>query len=86
MIDNQTLIDECQELCAKGLSNEDIVKFLRAQGCSKVKSIAIIAKLLAVGLGEAKEIVHTSGTWADVRGRDDRFHASLERGLNRKDA
>jgi len=85
MTDNQTPIGQCQQMAAQGKSSEEIVEFLRAQGSSKVASIAIIAKVLAVNLGQAKVIVHTSHTWADVRERDDRFHASLGENLNQKD-
>jgi hypothetical protein len=85
MMDNQTLISECKRMAAQGKNPEDVLQFLRAEGCSKVTSIAILAKALAVGLGQAKEMVHTSRTWADVRERDDQFHASIPKNLNQKD-
>jgi len=85
MMDNQTLISECKKMAAQGKNPEDILHFLRAEGCSKVTSIAILAKALEVGLGQAKEMVHTSRTWADVRERDDQFHASVPENLNQKD-
>jgi len=85
MMDNHTLISECRMMAAQGKNLEDIMHFLRAEGCSKVMSIAVLAKALEVGLGQAKEMVHTSQTWADVRERDDQFHASIPENLNQKD-
>lgn len=84
MKDLTTMIQRGQQLRAQGATSEDIVLFLRAQGCSKVESIAAIARILEVALGRAKEIVHTSKTWEDIRERDDRFHDSLD--VDGKDA
>jgi ribosomal protein L7/L12 len=78
MKDLTVMTQRCQQLRAQGASDEDIISFLRSEGCSKVESIVVIAKLLAVGLDRAKEIVHTSKAWEDVRKQDDRFHASLD--------
>jgi hypothetical protein len=80
MQDPTSLTNKCQSLHAEGKSQDEIVSFLRAQGCSKVESIAILAKALGIGLGKAKEVVHLSATWADTRGRDERFQSSLEEG------
>ena len=81
MKDTATLVNECQRQRAAGKSNDDLVAFLRTQGCSKVESMAIVARACGVGLGEAKEIVHLSKAWADTRERDERFQQSLEAGL-----
>jgi ribosomal protein L7/L12 len=85
MTQHRTLVDDCQQLLEKGQNHEEIIRFLRDQGCSKVRSIGILAELLRVGLGEAKRIVHESRAWADVRERDELLHATLERDLNAKD-
>jgi ribosomal protein L7/L12 len=78
MQDAASLSNKCQSLHAEGKSQDEIVSFLRAQGCSKVESIAILAKALGIGLGKAKDVVHFSGAWADTRKRDERFQSSLE--------
>ena len=80
MQDPTSLANKCQSLHAEGKSQNEIVSFLRAQGCSKVESMAILAKALGIGLGKAKEVVHLSGAWADTRERDERFQSSLEEG------
>jgi len=81
MNDTSSLVTTCQQQRAAGKTNEDIVAFLRAQGCSKVESMTIVARAFGLGLNEAKEIVHLSQAWSDVRSRDDRFHQTLEKGL-----
>ena len=81
MNDTGKFVNECQRQRAAGKSNNDLVTFLRTQGCSKVESMAIVARAFGVGLGEAKEIVHLSTAWADMRERDERFQRSLETGL-----
>ena len=77
MRDLTALIDQCQQLNAQGNGNEEIVALLRAQGCSKVESIVVLVKALKSENRKAKEIVHLSKTWADVRERDDQFHEAL---------
>lgn len=81
MKDTASLIASCQQQKAAGKTNEEIVAFLRAQGCSKVESMTIVARIFGLGLNEAKEIVHLSPTWSDIRTQDDRFHQTLEKGL-----
>lgn len=81
MGDDTRFIDESQRIRAEGKSDEKILSFLRTQECSKVESMVIFAQAFGLNLGQAKETVHMSQTWADVRERDDRFHDSLEQGL-----
>jgi hypothetical protein len=73
-----SLTIKCQSLSAEGKSQNEIVSFLRVNGCSKVDSIAILAKAFGVDLGKAKEVVHLSPAWADIRERDEKFQSSLE--------
>ncbi|MFJ1760468.1 hypothetical protein ACIOD2_09140 [Amycolatopsis sp. NPDC088138] len=62
---------------------EDFLVALRAEGRSRVQSIRALREREGCSLAEAKEIVHTSRAWADLREDTDRFHASLERTLVR---
>ena len=75
----------CQKLLAQGGSNEDVIFWLRKQKYSKVESIGIISKAMAISVEKAKEIIHASKAWADVRKQHDEFHASLEQALNQDD-
>lgn len=60
-----------------GASVEAILQLLRSGGCTKSKSLFILSAVLGCGLDEAKRLVHFSGTWADVRERDERFEDSI---------
>jgi len=68
---------ECRALRARGLSDEDLMAILRAEGCSKIDSIVVPRDALNLNLGQAKAMVHLSTTWGDVRVRDDAFHEAL---------
>ncbi len=78
MKDISILINTCKQQRSTGKTNEDIVAFLRDQGCSKVESITVLARAFDVELNDAKEIVHLSKAWSDVRERDDCFHQTLD--------
>jgi hypothetical protein len=78
MNNSDALVSECRSQKTAGKTDEQLVSLLRARGCSKVESIAVLARAVGIPLGNAKEIVHFSETWADVRERDDSFHVSLE--------
>ena len=71
------LAERCRELVARGQHTEEIIAFLRAEGCEKTRTIAILAEALGIELAEAKELVHFSATWADVRAKDEKFHEVL---------
>lgn len=72
------LIDRCRAMIVAGDgSEEELIADLRAEGCSKIESIAVLREVLGVNLGDAKRLVHCSSTWSDVRHRDDEFHDQL---------
>ena len=81
MPDTSSLTNHCQQLHAQGKSQEEIVSFLRSQGCSKVGSVRVLAKAVGIDLGKAKGVVQLSNTWADTRKRDDQFHELLYKAL-----
>jgi hypothetical protein len=62
---------------------EDFLAALRAEGHSRIHSIRALREREGCSLAEAKEIVHTSRAWADLREDTERFHASVERALVR---
>lgn len=63
---------------AQGTDREGLVSYLRQAGCFKIDSIAILSKVLAIDLAEAKALLHLSETWKDTREDDDRFHELAE--------
>jgi ribosomal protein L7/L12 len=74
---------ECKGRRAHGASDEDLMAFLRAEGCSKIDTILVLREIQDLSLGKAKELVHLSRTWADVREKDDTFHEALVDAVDR---
>jgi hypothetical protein len=70
---------DAMEACPRDI--DEALAFLRSHGFSKVMSIAALTQLFGLKLDEAKQRVHLSPTWADVRERDDAFHDELVRGV-----
>jgi hypothetical protein len=71
------LAEACRALRARGFSDDDLMAFLRAEGCSKIDSIVVLREVLDLSLAEGKALVHLSKAWGDVRERDDTFHEAL---------
>lgn len=82
MPDRDKLVGDCASLLTKGADHEELVAFLRQQGCSKLDSIAVLSTALKLGLGRAKELVHCSDTWRDTRQSDDQLHEIAIQALN----
>jgi ribosomal protein L7/L12 len=61
----------------RGEWNEVLVQ-RRADGFTPAESIKITRAVLRVRLGEAKEIVHNSAAWADMRDCFEQLHDSAE--------
>ena len=71
------LIMECRRRSKAGEDVESIMGYLRASGCSKIDSIAVLNDACGIGLAEAKMFVHLSVTWADRRASDEKFHEDI---------
>ncbi|CAN5869233.1 hypothetical protein BH23ACT2_BH23ACT2_11740 [soil metagenome] len=57
---------------------EPVLEQLREEGFSQTQSIKATVERLGVPLAEAKNIVHLSAAWADVRSETDTFHQTLD--------
>jgi hypothetical protein len=73
----EALIAECKRRYANGEDIEKIIAFLRASGCSKIDTIAVLKSACDIGLGEGKKLAHFSPTWGDSRDSDENFHETL---------
>jgi hypothetical protein len=73
----EELIAECQRRSEAGEDVEGIIRYLRASGCSKIDSIAVLKGTCSIGLAKAKEMVHFSATWADRKASDEKFHEDI---------
>ncbi len=77
MLTRQEMLTRSQRILDRAGSNEDVLRFLKANGASRIDSISVVAKAFAVDLAEAKRTVHLSATWAAERQSADRFHDEL---------
>jgi hypothetical protein len=73
----EELIAECRRRLEAGEDVETIIRYLRATGCSKIDSIAVLKGACDIGLAKAKETVHFSATWADRKASDEKFHEDI---------
>jgi hypothetical protein len=78
MNEQHETLKECREKLAGGATLEEVIQILRERGFSKVQSIKALVDLGQTEMSEAKRIVHSSPTWADVRERDEDFQRRLE--------
>ncbi len=68
---------KCEAILKEGGSIDSVLSLLRQNGYSRVKSIKAIMRLTNSSLAEAKNLVHLSPTWRDVREETERFHDLL---------
>jgi hypothetical protein len=72
-------IGECRRLVAEGLDDEGLLEYLRRSGQSRMDAIRALVELRGLSLARAKETVHFSRTWADLRESAEEFHEFLQR-------
>jgi ribosomal protein L7/L12 len=75
------VLDECRRLVESGAEDEQIFKFLRQSGRSRIDAIKVLVEFRGLPLPEAKHRVHYSLAWADMREDAERFHAQIERSV-----
>jgi hypothetical protein len=61
-----------------GASIDDVLGVMRREGLWQAESIRLLTELTKLSLREAKEAVHTSSVWADLRQDTENFHERLE--------
>jgi hypothetical protein len=76
---------DLRRLLADGKTLDEALAALRANGVSKLHCVIAVKNFRRCDIGEAKQLVHFSSAWANVRERDESFHAELEEGLQRYD-
>lgn len=72
------ILKRSEELRACGSSVEEILRYYRSSGLSILESMQLITQLMQLSLPEAKQLVHFSETWADLRPAHDRFHRNVD--------
>ncbi len=81
MVLPEQLRKEVTTMADRGEPNETLIAYMRSSGLPKPHSIRLLSIAAHIGLGEAKQIVHFSPTWADRRASDDAFHDSAEQAM-----
>jgi ribosomal protein L7/L12 len=74
-------VSQAQSTAAGDVDRNDwdaVLAQLRSDGFSPVESIKVTRAVLQVSLGEAKQIVHTSGAWSDARERFEQVQDAAE--------
>jgi hypothetical protein len=71
---HEEAVELARTLRSQGSSVEDVLSRLRGAGATIIESIKVVRQVEHVRLGDAKEIVHVSDTWADVREANDELH------------
>ena len=64
-------------MVADGVEMEEILAFLRREGCTKCMTIFILREVTGMTTPD-KDLVDHSKTWHDVYARDREFHEMLE--------
>jgi ribosomal protein L7/L12 len=71
------IIKEARSLSDQGKSTEEIIAFLKERGLSKVWSTKVLSEACGLDLRSAKEAVHFSSAWAEVRKAHEAFQDQL---------
>jgi ribosomal protein L7/L12 len=73
--------DDMQELWEQCVDMNQFLDELRRRGAFQIESIKAVRKYAKVNLGQAKEIVHFSKTWADLRESSEALHEAAYQAL-----
>lgn len=74
----ERLVGVVKDMKASGSSLEEILRFLRDDGCSPGITHLLLCRALSMTINESKRIIYESDTWADRLDAHKRFHAALE--------
>ena len=72
--EKSALWQECEDM-------ESFLRVLRSRGAWQIESIKAVRELADVSLQQAKETVHFSQTWADMRETSEALHESAFKAL-----
>ena len=72
-------------LIQRGASQQDVIQVMRNEQLHIVECIKLTSQLYELPLGVAKDIVHSSAAWQDVREQNETFHTQAIQALNNGD-
>src|SRR5947209_18912161 len=79
MADLQQLIATCAQMFSEGREVEDVLTYLRQNGCGKLDSMKALMKLKGTNAEDAKRAVYFSKNGADGAQRDEARQDALGR-------
>lgn len=86
-MDRADIIASCKKIFSERGDIEEILRVLRDNEFTKVQSINVLVEL-GIGSGslnQAKQLVHHSYTWKDVRESDEKFHDAIHDAQSKAD-
>lgn len=72
------LLALARTMSAEGCDIEDILDALRAKSPSIIQSMKVLRDVLGVPMDEAKQLVHHSRAWSDMRDEHSELHERAE--------
>lgn len=78
MRDLSMYVEESRAMFARDVSVEDVVAWLRQNGCEVLESIKVLTQAINMDLATAKKTVHLSKAWSDRLGPHEAFHDLIE--------
>lgn len=78
----EAALQGAQSLIDGGENMESALRYMRSAGLSQIECVKAVKSLMGGNLGQAKEIVHFSETWSDMRAYQEQFHKDLSDGLS----
>jgi ribosomal protein L7/L12 len=82
----ERVLAEARLRYAGGEGLDATIMFMRSEGFWIIPCIKAVRTLLGVSLGEAKDLVHLSPAFADLREAHDAFHEMAARSLDLEDS
>lgn len=81
---NKETLENCKRILGAHNNIEYVLMYLKEKGYSIIESMIMLTELQGLDLGEAKKLVHFSETWSDVRERNEEFHKSILKALEKE--
>ena len=78
----EAVLQGARHLIDGGESMESALRYMRSAGLSQIECVKAVKSLMGGNLGQAKEIVHFSETWSDMRPYQEQLHKGLSDGLS----
>lgn len=86
MVDHSTyaaVASAVEEKNRAGADLNELIEFMRASGLSIVESMKVLVEVNGYSLPAAKNVLHHSEAWADLREQREAFQEDMIRGLER---